>query len=189
MRLSSDHLQAFGTIAAALAALIALFVAWDQGRVMRQEVRASVWPALQVQGFVDTEGGGLEMGLNVENAGVGPALVERISVFQNNELVTDLDDLEARMQADVDLSFETASGRIIAAGDSMQPFSVRFEDPSQLMADGEEVTPRAAAAIITRAWRAEVCYCSSLGDCWVSDTTTNPPAAIDQCDADPASNL
>jgi hypothetical protein len=181
--------ETVGSIAAIVVGVIALFVSWDQARVMRQDIRASVWPALQVQGFVDTEGGGLALGLNIENAGVGPALIERITVRHRGALVEDLDDLAARISEDADLSFETVTGRILAAGNSVQPFVFRFESMESLLPDGEPMSTRAAAGLITSAWMAELCYCSSLGQCWVSDTTTNPPAEASACDLEPASSL
>jgi hypothetical protein len=181
--------ETVGSIAAIVVGVIALFVSWDQARVMRQDIRASVWPALQVQGFVDTEGGGLALGLNIENAGVGPALIERITVRHRGEVVEDLDDLEARVTQGFDLSFETVTGRILAAGDSVQPFVFRFESVEAFMPDGEPISTRQAAGLITSAWTAEVCYCSSLGQCWTADTTTNPPAEAAHCDLEPASAL
>jgi len=41
-------------ICAVLTSVIALFVAWDQGRVMRAQQHGSVYPVLQVDGFVSS---------------------------------------------------------------------------------------------------------------------------------------
>ena len=63
MRISSDHLQAVGTLAAAIAALIALFVAWDQGRVMRAQQHASVMPILAGSVQIDESGDQFEISI------------------------------------------------------------------------------------------------------------------------------
>ena len=46
--------ETVGSISAIVVGVAALFVSWDQARVMRQEIRASLWPALQIDGFADT---------------------------------------------------------------------------------------------------------------------------------------
>ncbi len=180
--------ETVGSIMAIVVGVAALWVSWDQGRVMRQEMRASVWPALQVQGFVDTAGGDLAIGLSVENAGIGPALIERITLYDGDDLVVDLEDLRARVDEAADLSFDTVTGRVMGAGTRFRPFIFRFDDPEALLGTDGPVTPVMASALIG-SWRAEICYCSSLGDCWTADISTNPPADVDQCDAEPASAL
>ena len=124
MRLDSNYLQAFGTLAAAIAALIALFVAWDQGRVMRQEIRASVWPALQVDGFSTQRDDDIVQGLNIQNAGVGPARIDSIAVFYQGALVTDLEALSELFPGHTGRSATSVSGRIIGAGDTVEVFSL-----------------------------------------------------------------
>jgi len=181
--------ETVGSITAIVVGVAALWVSWDQGRVMRQEMRASVWPALQVDGFQDTSRGGLDIGLSLENAGVGPALIERISVYREGELVADLEALRAILGADVDVSFETTTGRILAAGSEVRPFVFHFEDPEALAGSGEDVISSAATGRITTAYEVEVCYCSTLGDCWVSDTRPDAPIEIERCDFDPASTF
>lgn len=179
--------ETVGSIAAIVVGVIALFVSWDQARVMRQDIRASVWPALQVQGFVDTAQG-LALGLRVENAGVGPALIERITVRQDGVVITDIDDLRSRINESAELSFDTATGRVLASGAEFQPFAFRTDDPAALLGvEGPVDTLRASRAF--SGWTAELCYCSTLGDCWTADMTTNPPAETDSCDTEDASAL
>ena len=185
--LSRLRFETVGSITAIVVGVIALWVSYDQAQVMRQDIRASVWPALQVQGFVDTQNG-LAIGLNIENAGVGPALIERITVRHGQSIVADIEDLRSRIDESADISFDTATGRILASGNAFRPFVFRTNDPAGLLGVEGPVDPLMASRAIA-GWTAEVCYCSSLGDCWLSDTTTNPPAEIDSCDADEASAL
>tara|TARA_Y100001933_G_scaffold50415_1_gene49289 strand:+ start:4613 stop:5275 length:663 start_codon:yes stop_codon:yes gene_type:complete len=169
------HFETVGSISAIVVGVAALYVSWDQGRVMREEVRASVWPALQVDGFASREEGGLSLGLRVQNAGVGPARVERIAIEHRGEQVPDLDAMLALMPADGDLSLQTLEGRIIAAGDIVQPFSLHYADA--IAEDAVDVMGRLSAQ-----WSVEVCYCSVLDQCWVAGQDRAAPAEVDDCD-------
>jgi hypothetical protein len=181
--------ETVGSISAILVGVIALFVSWDQARVMRQDIRASVWPALQIDGFADTSEGGLALGLRITNAGVGPALIERVSIYQRGELVVTLDEIEARVGEGADMSYQTATGRILAAGAVLEPFVFRFAPGSAPQSLAADLDPRVASGALTDSWEVEVCYCSSLGQCWIADTRPPPPVETRRCDARPASDL
>lgn len=168
------HFETVGSITAIIVGVAALYVSWDQGRVMREEVRASVWPALQVDGFASRAEGGLSLGLRVQNAGVGPARVERISIEHRGDRVPDLEAMLALMPADGDLSLQTLEGRIIAAGDIVQPFTLHYGDA--FAQDAVAVMGRLSAE-----WSVEVCYCSVLDQCWVSGQDRAAPVEVDNC--------
>jgi hypothetical protein len=51
-------------ICAVLTSVIALFVAWDQGRVMRAQQHGSVYPVVQMVGFVSRVPDHVSLGLN-----------------------------------------------------------------------------------------------------------------------------
>ena len=181
--------ETVGSIVAIVVGVIALFVSWDQARVMRQDVAASVWPALQIDGFADTSSGSLAIGLRITNAGVGPALIERISIYERGELVTELDDVQRRVGGTPDMSYQTATGRILAAGAVLEPFVFRYAPGTVPEALPGDLDSRVASGALTDAWEVEVCYCSSLGQCWTADTEPPPPVETARCDAEPASDL
>jgi len=162
--------------------IAALFVSWDQSRVMREEVRASVWPALQVDGFVSADQSILNVGVRIQNAGVGPALIESILVLHAGRLVEDFEMLESLMPETVDRSRQTVTGRIIAAGAIIEPFSFRWATGAD--ADAVELMEE-----LTRQWSIEVCYCSTLGDCWTANADREAPSEVNSCDLVPASDL
>ena len=185
MRLDSNYLQAFGTLAAAVAALIALFVAWDQGRVMRQEIRASVWPALQVDGFSTQRDDDIVQGLNIQNAGVGPARIDSIAVFYQGALVTDLEALSDLFPGHTGRSATSVSGRIIGAGDTVEVFSFQL-----LRADGDDAVEMMYD--LASNYRIDVCYCSVLDECWLArtiGTVTPKPESVDACPVEGVSFL
>ena len=197
MRLKSDHLQALGTMAAAIAALIALFVAWDQGRVMRQEIRASVWPALQIDGFVNSDVRQTHVGLRIQNAGVGPARLDALTLRYQGALIADIEALSALFPGYVNRSVTVTTGRLLAAGDTVEVFS--FGLPRADGADAAEAADGAttdAVQMITdlaTLYDIEVCYCSVLDECWIARSSgsdaTPKPQSVNACPVDGVSNL
>ncbi|WP_440958485.1 hypothetical protein ACFELO_14530 [Oceanicaulis sp. LC35] len=185
MRLDSNYLQAIGTMAAAIAALIALFVAWDQGRVMRQEIRASVWPALQVDGFSSQRDGDIVQGLNIQNAGVGPARIDSIAIRYQGALVPDLEALSELFPGHTGRSATSSTGRIIGAGDTVEVFA--FQSPRAEDDDAVEMMYDLASN-----YTVDVCYCSVLDECWMAHTSgsANPkPESVDACPVEGVSQL
>lgn len=176
-----QHFETVGSITAIVVGVAALYVSWDQGRVMREEVRASVWPALQVDGFASRIDAGMSLGLRVQNAGVGPARVERITIRYRDELVPDLASMLSLMPEDGDLSLQTLEGRIIAAGDRVEPFALVYEQG--LSGDAVEVMAELSAG-----WTVEVCYCSVLEQCWVSGQNRASLTPVADC-AGPRTDL
>lgn len=171
------HFETVGSVMAIVVGLAALYMSWDQGRVMRAEVAASVWPALQVDGFVNREGDALLIGVTVQNAGVGPALVQGMTLRHEGSPLANLDAVASAMPAGaVQRSVQTIAGRILAAGDSVAPFV--FALPAAGSLDAVEVLEGLAAQ-----WEIGVCYCSSLGDCWQTDIDASMPRPVAQCPA------
>lgn len=178
----SLRFETIGSIMAIVVGVAALFISWDQGKVMREEVRASVWPALQLDGFVSVSGGQMSMGLNIQNAGVGPALIKTIQLRHRGVLVRDLDELAALFPDGAGRSSSTLSGRILAAGDVVRPFEFRFP---------VEGNPDAVAVMAEVAddWVVDVCYCSAMDQCWISRTTTSAPRSVRACPVEDLSDL
>jgi len=171
------HFETVGSVMAIVVGLAALYMSWDQGRVMREEIAASVWPALQLDGFVSREGDQLLIGLRIHNAGVGPALVHGMTLRHAGSDLADLEAIAAAMPPGAEQrAVQLIAGRILAAGGSVEPFV--FALPADVGADAIEVMNIMAAS-----WEATVCYCSSLGDCWRADVSGAMPAPVSQCPA------
>ena len=168
--------ETVGSITAIIVGIAALLLSWDQGRLMREEIRASVWPALQVDGFVDKNDESLRMGIRVQNAGVGPALVQQISVLFRDELLSDINALTQKMPPQAERSYETITGRVIAAGDEVTPFTFRYQPDKDNDNDAIDELYR-----IANDWVVEICYCSTLKQCWVSDLNASAPREVKQC--------
>jgi len=158
----SNH-QVITAIGAMTVGLAALFVAWDQAQVMRAQQHGAVVPALQIDAFTRTDGGVLSVGLRVANNGVGPAIVRDVRVIRDGEPIDRLDAMFASLPVEqLDRSWVTLTGRVIAPGELITPISVEW--------DAENVGTDAIAALFTEweRWDTEICYCSVFDRCWIA---------------------
>ena len=151
-RTSRGRWDAVAAIVAALIGFLALVVSGYTAYVQRQQVRAQVWPWL-VAGNND-----LEHSLEVLNKGAGPAIIRTVQVF-----------VDGKPQ-------RTWDGVLDALGmPKPHPFQQSTINPNVLM-PGEHVTvikfPDEApwrqfrTEATNRVWM-NICFCSSLDDCWM----------------------
>ena len=156
--------ETVGSIAAIVVGVAALFVSWDQARVMRAQQHASVLPAIQIDGYRAREGGTASIGLRVRNAGVGPAIISSVELTRLGEVSEDFASIAALLPEGYDLSWTTMIGRVIAAGETVE--AVSFYWPVAAL-DAEQSEALAAE---WASWDVTVCYCSVFDRCWVAET-------------------
>ncbi|MBO9662317.1 hypothetical protein [Dokdonella sp.] len=144
------HWDALAAVVAALIGFLALLVSGYTAYVQRQQVRAQVWPYLLTANY-DTESA-----LKVLNKGVGPAIVRSMRVW-----------VDGKPQANW-------RAVITALGIEKTPF--RTSTVSDNVVSGGEVVPMLVLSDneVYRRFRnesarldVEICYCSTLGDCWL----------------------
>lgn len=172
------HFETIGSITAIVVGIAALYVSWDQGRVMREEVRASVWPAVQTEGYVDRRSGQMAIGLKLRNAGVGPARIERITVRNAGEVVEGIDALVERMPPGAERAIQYSTGRIMAVGEELLPFELRYSEASALT----QVDAVDLMESLSQEWSIEVCYCSVLDQCWLGGDREPGQREVERCD-------
>lgn len=149
-------------ICAVITSVIALFVAWDQGRVMRAQQHGAVYPVLQIDGFVSKTADTASMGIRISNSGVGPALIEQVRMLKDGEPIATLTPKVERLPKGYDLSWASLVGRAVAPGSDVVPFRVDW--PRDGISDDHLDT-------IATEWSqldAEICYCSVFERCWTT---------------------
>lgn len=165
--------NAVAAVIAALIGLLALGVSGYTALLQREQVRAEVWPYLQpsvtiVQG---------SMAISLENKGVGPALVGGLRVYVDDKPQRGWPDVfDALGLSDLrETRASTVNGIVIAPGETIK--QIGLDDA----ADFQRLLgqyPRMALAL---------CYCSTLGDCWLLDERERRPehrrTQIDACPA------
>lgn len=164
-------------ICALVTSVVAVYIAWDQGRVMRAQQHGEVFPILQVEGYVSNNATQSSMGITVSNRGVGPAMIERVIVEVKGEVVTSLSDELADFPRSQNISWNGMTGIALGAGDSVTPIELNWRR--------NEVAPAKVweAAAKADEWSLRICYCSVFNRCW--ETSGIGTARADRVDACP----
>jgi hypothetical protein len=151
----------YDAIIATLVGLCALCVSAYTAYVQRQQVRAAVWPILEF----DSSNGPIQFIL--ANKGVGPAIIRHVILRVDGQPVRNWKEaLERILGPGEHLGSESdMSGRVFAAGESMTVFTPRDSENNPLNFDKSNPlwvkmnTDRLRVTV-------EICYCSTLGECW-----------------------
>ena len=165
-------------ICALVASAMAVYMAWDQSRVMRAQQHGAVFPVLQVDGFVSNTPEVSSIGMRISNSGVGPALIENVALFHDGHQIDSFEAHRNLLPAGYDLSWAGLAGRALAPGEEITPISILWsrEDISD-----ETIT---ATANDWGRFEIRICYCSVFRRCWRSQTLgTSRAIRVNQCKA------
>jgi hypothetical protein len=164
--------DAIAAVVASLIGLLALLVSGYTAYIERQQVRAQVWPYLLV-GYSDPA-----QAIVVLNKGAGPALVRSVQLLVDGKPQRNWKQLLTSIgtQGSDENVKSTLNGNVLAPGETLEFLHMpdlglwqhfRAESRSRLMM--------------------RVCYCSSLGDCWLNADRDDPEqvAKVQPVDACP----
>jgi hypothetical protein len=174
---------------AILISLISLGVAIHHGHVQQRLVAANSWPFLRFD-FDNSraQGGGQTVTYSIINSGVGPAVLKSLIVDYTGKRAHGFVELLQTccgMPHGIDINGllplgflgESRPIGVIRARDQVVLFKF-FRNPANIaMLDG------IAAARDVVKFRA--CYCSIVGECWVSDLRSLDPQPVEACKASP----
>ena len=151
-------------IIAACVGLLALCVSGYTAWLQREQVRAQVWP------YLEPAMSGSKYKVMIANKGVGPAVVRSVHMYvdgkpQHNwkETLTALG-----LKFEHPVPYSTISGVVLSAGDHID--QLVFRDPKEF----DAFTKVASRATL------QICYCSTMNECWVRDDRQSDPALIVQ---------
>ena len=174
-------------VCAVITSVVALFIGWDQARIMRLQQKAEIWPILQVTHLNDVSNGAVTYRVEVENAGVGPALIEKHIILMPDAPATEdfgemLAYLTSDMSDDASKGFLAIDSRVVRQGTSVLPIHAAWDATEENVAAMNRLVtefvdgPREAPGVF-------VCYCSILDECWVSSTLSKQarPAKVKSC--------
>ncbi|TDR48477.1 hypothetical protein DFR29_10197 [Tahibacter aquaticus] len=144
----------YSALIATLVGLLALCVSAYTAMLQQQQVRAQVWPRLQLM-----SSGSLQEVL-VMNKGVGPAVIESVRVTVDGVPQRDWKMLEQTLGVTpAEYVQSTVNGTVISGGERY----VMANFPDRLV--WERIRPK------LRQLQRRFCYCSTLDECWVVETT------------------
>lgn len=147
---------AYSAVIATLVGLLALCVSAYTAMLQQQQVRAQVWPRLQLM-----SSGSMQEVL-VMNKGVGPALIGSVRVSVDGSAVHNWKELEKLLGVTpAEYVQSTVNGTIISGGERY----VMANFPDKAVWD--RVRP-----IVQRMDR-RMCFCSTLDECWWVSTTAS----------------
>jgi len=147
---------AYSAVIATLVGLLALVVSAYTAMLQQQQVRAQVWPRLQLM-----SSGSLQEVL-VMNKGVGPAVIESVRIHVDGVAQRDWKMLEKTLGVTpAEYVQSTVNGTVISGGERY----VMANFPERQV--WERIRPQ-----LQRMHR-RLCYCSTLEECWVVETTLN----------------
>ncbi len=157
---NGNRVEMFIALCALVSSLVAVFIAWDQGRVMRAQQHGEVYPVLQVDGTNSNTAEFSKIGITISNSGVGPALIESVIMEIDGERVTALPDALAALPRPTYDSSSGLAGRALAPGEKIDAITLTWTS--------DRVTPAqiGRVALESEKWVLKVCYCSVFGRCW-----------------------
>lgn len=164
--------DALAAVIAALIGALALLVSGYTAYLQRTQVRAQVWPYLMLANY-DTESS-----IKLLNKGVGPAIVKSMQVRVDGKPQRTWREVATALGVEhVALRTSTITDNVISGGEVV-PMLV-FDDADSYRRFRKAQAQRSAV---------EICYCSTLEECWlyVDDTSTRASRTpVDSCPAVP----
>lgn len=151
----------YETFIATFIALLAVCVAGYTAYMQRQQVRAAVWPILEFD-----SSNGPDIHFTVSNKGVGPAIIQHVIVKVDDHPVQTWNEVLDKFlgRGKHRYSESDITGHVFAAGESMTVFTPH--DP-----EGKALTDRSNPLWVEMdkdrgRLSVEICYSSTLGECW-----------------------
>ena len=162
----------YDAVIATLVGFCALCVSAYTAHVQRQQVRAAVWPILEF----DTSNAP-DIHFTLANKGVGPAIIRHVIVKVDGQPVRNWKEALGRILGPGEhlLSESDMRGHVLAAGESMTVFTPRDAENNLLNFDKSNPLwvkmnkDRGRVAV-------EICYSSTLGECWTLHATGLTPS-------------
>ena len=161
----------YDAIVATFVGFLALCVSGYTAYMQRQQVRAAVWPILEFD-----SSNGPDIHLTVSNKGVGPAIIRHVIVKVDDQPVKNWDEVLDKFLGPGKHRYSESdiNGHVFAAGESITVFTPR--DP-----EGNALTDRSNPLWVEmnkdrERLSVEICYSSTLGECWILHSGGSIPA-------------
>jgi hypothetical protein len=152
----------YDAVIATLVGFCALCVSAYTAYVQRQQVRAAVWPILEFD-----SSNAPDIHYTLANKGVGPAIIRHVIVMVDGQLVRNWKEALEKILGPGEHLFSESdmSFHVFAAGESRTVFTPH--DPENNPLNYDKSNPLWVKMNKERLRvSVEICYCSTLGECW-----------------------
>ncbi|WP_412545098.1 hypothetical protein [Maricaulis sp. MIT060901] len=167
-----DRNQYILALAALLFSAIAMVIAFFELRSSDKQLEANVWPYVDMNLNLEAD----TFSLQLENKGMGPALIHEFRVrLAGEEVVNAVDLVEAAgyALANLSMSTETVPDSVLAVGEELVAL--------QIDAEGIGLNLRE----LISSMEVEICYCSLNNQCWDNRVSQSFRRSVEQCDFQP----
>jgi hypothetical protein len=178
------YLNMLGSAVAVLVSTASMWLAYSSNRTQERLLAATSWPHLVYQtGNVDSAAQKDFINLSVENGGSGPAILHFIVVTHNGVAVPNAnaffpEGIEPEFRAKTKLLVTSpTTNQVIAPHDRINLLVFEPKDKAQ---DFWLHLNRVRLQL-----RFEACYCSIIGDCWMSDLKSVKTRPVETCPPTP----
>lgn len=159
-------------MAALATSVVAVFIAWDEARLLRRSQAAAFMPILDGSLSFNLDQDDIFIRLSAENVGHGVASIDSAELLVAGQSVDDWlvfqeKLLTPELAAAADLSWSSTQ-RFLPAGERVDLFTLRWrEDPKIREAMTTFVTEQALDRYQDASF--PLCYCSLFDACWIKD--------------------
>jgi hypothetical protein len=166
-------------ITSAVALSVSVFAlalgAW-QTRLMQSQARASVWPYLSIGYTYSSDTDENAFVWRVDNNGVGPARVQRVSLTLDGHPMRHWTDVLIALGFKGKLHLSTSS----IAGEVIPPSLNRETAIESIHINDRDVG--AAFKNAVERFKMDICYCSVYDDCWIAHWQVSKVDPVASCD-------
>jgi hypothetical protein len=145
----------YAALVASLVGLLALLVSGYTAYIQRQQVRAQVWPRLEVSRMTDRRE------IVVTNVGIGPARVRAMRVQLDGHAVKTWQELMRALGHPTDYGTSQVSRRVFAPGQRVE--AINAWDTEAGRSAFKHVFKESESRLDVL-----ICYCSVLDQCWMA---------------------
>ena len=181
------NFETVASLAAIVTSAAAVFIAWQETRIMREQQHAAVIPIVSSGVGISTSAERRpELRFHLENAGVGPALVRTVTMRLDDAPLdtwsaVEKSALPEALHGASDFEINRLENQVLQAGETTAVLVVQWPQ--------SEETQRAISgffeAVVSGGRKLpvlEACYCSVFDRCWRT-VPDSPPAPVDACPA------
>ncbi len=164
----SSYFQTLVGLSAIILSVCALGVSMYQAKIMRETQSATVWPFIEI---LPSNNDG-ESSLGIYNKGIGPALIQTVSLRVNDEPFKNWQQLfdQYANEESVAYTWSSISGRVLAPNDVVNAIQLKTEDARAFQS-------------AMRGMDFNICYCSVYKECWETNLKRETVEA-DSCPID-----
>jgi hypothetical protein len=167
----------YGTIIATFVGFLALCVSGYTAYMQRQQVRAMVWPILQFD-----SSNAPDIHFTLANKGVGPAIIQHVIVRVDGKPFRNWHDIFEKLLGPGEHhgSESDMSNRVLTAGEVLDIMTPHRTDGDPIKYDRSDP--------VWQKWNderfkvtIEICYSSTLGECWTLRAGGRQPNVTTEC--------